>query len=240
MILARHDGRSCDELRRLRIQRGVNPHAPGSCLITLGHTEVYCTVGLEPRLPTFLRGRRQGWLTAEYAMLPHAGHERSERDGRRSLPNARNLEIQRFIGRSLRSVLDLEALGEVTLHVDCDVLRADGSTRTASITGAYVALVEALDRLRRDGVLRHDPLHGAVAAVSVGIIHGAILLDLDYEEDREAEVDCNIVMNDLGALVEIQGTAEGHAFHRKELDRMLDLAGQGIQFILRAQREALA
>lgn len=236
----RRDGRVPDALRPVAIRRGVNPQAPGSALITVGGTEVYCTVGHESRVPGFLRGRGQGWLTAEYAMLPHAGRERSERDGWRSRPNGRSLEIQRFLGRALRSVLDLEALGETTLVVDCDVLRADGGTRTAAVTGAYVALADALARLRREGELDRDPLHGAVAAVSVGICGGRILLDLDYEEDREAEVDCNVVMNDLGAFVEIQGAAEGHAFHREELDRMLDLAARGVRVLLEAQRLALS
>ncbi len=236
----RSGGRGCDELRPLRLERGVNPHARGSTLIALGETQVYCTVGFEPRVPAFLRGRGRGWLTAEYAMLPHAGRERSERDAWRSRPNGRSQEIQRFLGRALRAVLDLEALGESTLVVDCDVLRADGGTRTAAITGAYVALHDALRGLRADGRLARDPLHGAVAAVSVGIYRGEILLDLDYEEDREAEVDCNVVMNDLGAFVEIQGAAEGHAFHRNELDLLLERAAGGIRTLLEAQRLALA
>jgi ribonuclease PH len=236
----RRDGRGCDELRPLRLERGVNPQAPGSTLIALGGTQVYCTVGFEPRVPAFLRGRGRGWLTAEYAMLPHAGRERGERDAWRARPNGRSQEIQRFLGRALRAVLDLEALGETTLLVDCDVLRADGGTRTAAVTGAYVALRDALRNPRVAGRLVRDPLHGAVAAVSVGIHRGQVLLDLDYEEDREAEVDCNVVMNDLGAFVEIQGAAEGHAFHRHELDLMLETAAGGIRTLLEAQRCALA
>lgn len=235
----RRVGRGVDELRPLRLERGVNPHARGSALIALGNTEVYCTVGFEGRVPGFLRGRGRGWLTAEYAMLPHAGRERNERDAWRARPNGRGQEIQRFLGRALRAVLDLEALGESTLLVDCDVLRADGGTRTAAVTGAYVALHDAVRSLRAEGRLSGDPLHGAVAAVSVGICRGEILLDLDYEEDREAEVDCNVVMNDLGAFVEIQGAAEGHAFHRRELDALLDRAAGGIRVLLEAQRRVL-
>jgi ribonuclease PH len=236
----RRDGRANDALRPLRLERGVNPHARGSALITLGETQVYCTVGFESRVPAFLRGRGRGWLSAEYAMLPHAGRERSERDAWRARPNGRSQEIQRFLGRALRAVLDLEALGETTLVVDCDVLRADGGTRTAAVTGAYVALHDALESLHAEGRTIRNALHGAVAAVSVGISRGEILLDLDYEEDREAEVDCNVVMNDLGAFVEIQGAAEGHAFHRNELDLLLERAAGGIRTLLEAQRLALA
>jgi ribonuclease PH len=190
-------------------------------------------------VPPFLKGQGQGWVTAEYGMLPRSTHTRNAREAARGRQGGRTLEIQRLIGRSLRAVLDLRALGERTVTIDCDVLQADGGTRTAAITGAYVALVEAMRRLRKAGTLRSDPLHGQVAAVSVGLYRGIPVLDLDYAEDVEAETDMNVVMNDAGAFVEIQGTAEGHAFRRSELDQLLDLAAAGVTDLLRLQREAL-
>ncbi|MGH8415120.1 MAG: ribonuclease PH, partial [Gammaproteobacteria bacterium] len=194
----------------------------------------------EERVPAFLKGAGKGWLTAEYGMLPRATHTRTEREATRGKQGGRTLEIQRLIGRALRAVVDLEALGERTLTLDCDVLQADGGTRTAAITGGYVALMDATCALRKRGVLKKDPLHGAVAAVSVGIVGGEPLLDLDYQEDSHAETDMNVVMNDAGAFVEIQGTAEGHAFRRDELDKLLALAGEGISNLIAAQRLALA
>ena len=209
-------------------------------LITFGATRVLCSASIEERVPPFLKGKGQGWVTAEYGMLPRATHTRNPREAARGRQGGRTLEIQRLIGRSLRAVLDLSALGERTVTVDCDVLEADGGTRTAAITGAYVALADALRSLRRRKVLRADPLHGQIAAVSVGVYRGVPVLDLDYAEDSEAETDMNVVMNEAGAFVEIQGTAEGHAFRRSELDQLLDLAGGGIATLLSLQQAALS
>jgi ribonuclease PH len=228
-----------DELRAVRFERGFQRHAEGSVLVAFGATRVLCSASVEDRVPPFLKGQGQGWITAEYGMLPRATHTRNAREAARGRQGGRTLEIQRLIGRSLRAVLDLRALGERTITIDCDVLEADGGTRTAAITGAYVALVDALRTLRRAGSLRTDPLHGQIAAVSVGLYRGAAVLDLDYAEDAEAETDMNVVMNDAGAFVEIQGTAEGHAFHRTELDRLLDLAAGGIAQLLEFQQAAL-
>lgn len=224
----------------MRFERGYQRHAEGSVLVEFGLTRVVCSASVEERVPPFLRGRGQGWVTAEYGMLPRATHTRNAREAARGRQGGRTLEIQRLIGRSLRAVLDLTALGERTVTIDCDVLQADGGTRTAAITGAYVALVEATRRLRKAGILRGDPLHGQVAAVSVGLYRGIAVLDLDYAEDAEAETDMNVVMNEAGAFVEIQGTAEGHAFRRTELDQLLDLAAGGVADLLALQREALA
>jgi ribonuclease PH len=228
-----------DELRAVRFERGFQRHAEGSVLVAFGATRVLCSASVEDRVPPFLKGQGQGWITAEYGMLPRATHTRNAREAARGRQGGRTLEIQRLIGRSLRAVLDLRALGERTITIDCDVPEADGGTRTAAITGAYVALVDALRTLRRTGSLRADPLHGQIAAVSVGLYRGAAVLDLDYAEDAEAETDMNVVMNDAGAFVEIQGTAEGHAFHRAELDRLLDLAAGGIAQLLELQRAAM-
>jgi ribonuclease PH len=228
-----------DELRAVRFARGYQRHAEGSVLVEFGLTRVLCSASVEDRVPPFLKGQGQGWLTAEYGMLPRSTHTRNAREAARGRQGGRTLEIQRLIGRSLRAVLDLRALGERTVTLDCDVLQADGGTRTAAITGAYVALVDAMRRLQRDGALQADPLHGQVAAVSVGLYRGTAVLDLDYAEDVEAETDMNVVMNDAGAYVEVQGTAEGHAFHRSELDQLLDLAARGVDELLRLQREAL-
>jgi ribonuclease PH len=223
----------------VRFERGYQRYAEGSVLVEFGLTRVLCSASVEDRVPPFLKGQGQGWVTAEYGMLPRSTHTRNAREAARGRQGGRTLEIQRLIGRSLRAVLDLRALGERTVTIDCDVLQADGGTRTAAITGAYVALVEAVRRLEKAGSLRSHPLHGQVAAVSVGLYRGVPVLDLDYAEDVEAETDMNVVMNDAGAFIEIQGTAEGHAFRRSELDQLLDLAASGVTDLLRLQREAL-
>jgi ribonuclease PH len=236
---ARPSGRAPDELRPVRFTRGFAKHAEGSVLVEYGDTRVLCTASIEDSVPPFLRGKGQGWITAEYGMLPRATHTRSAREAARGKQSGRTQEIQRLIGRSLRAVVDLRALGERTVTLDCDVLQADGGTRTASITGGYVALAEACERLTRRGALPVSPLHGQVAAVSVGIVAGAPVLDLDYAEDSEAETDMNVVMNNGGAFVEIQGTAEGHAFRRHELDALLDLAASGLGQLFALQAQAL-
>ncbi|MHB8424190.1 MAG: ribonuclease PH [Gammaproteobacteria bacterium] len=236
----RSHGRAVNELRPVTLMRHYTRHAEGSVLVSFGDTRVLCTASVEERIPAFLKGAGKGWVTAEYGMLPRSTHTRTEREAARGKQAGRTLEIQRLIGRALRAVMDLEALGERTITLDCDVLQADGGTRTAAITGGYVALAEAVRALRKQGVLKNDPLHGAVAAVSVGIVHGGVVLDLDYGEDSQAETDMNVVMNDAGAFVEIQGTAEGHAFRREELDKLLILAGDGIRALIVKQREALA
>jgi ribonuclease PH len=235
----RPSDRRPDELRAVRFERGFQRHAEGSVLVEFGATRVLCSASVEDRVPPFLKGKGQGWVTAEYGMLPRATHTRNQREAARGRQGGRTLEIQRLIGRSLRAVLDLGALGERTITLDCDVLQADGGTRTAAITGAYVALVDAVRCLRSQGGLRADPVHGQIAAVSVGLYRGVAVLDLDYAEDVEAETDMNVVMNDAGAFVEVQGTAEGHAFRRSELDQLLDLAGAGVAELMRLQRVAL-
>jgi ribonuclease PH len=237
--MTRPSKRRPDELRPVRFQRGYQRHAEGSVLVEFGATRVLCSASVEERVPPFLKGKGQGWVTAEYGMLPRSTHTRNPREAARGRQGGRTLEIQRLIGRSLRAVLDLQALGERTITLDCDVIQADGGTRTAAITGAYVALVDAVTGLRARG-LRRDPLHGQVAAVSVGIYRGTPVLDLDYAEDAEAETDMNVVMNEAGAFIELQGTAEGHAFHRGELDQLLELAAAGINELLALQRAALA
>jgi len=236
----RAQGRAAQDLRPVTLTRHYTRHAEGSVLVCFGDTRVLCTASVEERVPGFLKGSGKGWVTAEYGMLPRATHTRSDREASRGKQGGRTLEIQRLIGRSLRAVMDLEAFGERTLTLDCDVLQADGGTRTASITGAYVALKDAVTNLRGKGLLKTDPVHGAVAAVSVGIVGGVPLLDLDYSEDSQAETDMNVVMNEAGAFIEVQGTAEGHAFHRHELDGMLKLAEQGIKTLMEKQREALS
>ena len=238
--MERPSGRAADVLRPVTIESHYTHNAAGSALISCGNTRVLCTASVEERVPPWLRGRNSGWVTAEYGMLPGSTHTRSQREAARGKQSGRTLEIQRLIGRSLRAVVDLDALGERTITLDCDVLQADGGTRTASITGAYVALMLAIGALQRDGKLRRTPVHGAVAAVSVGIYRGVPVLDLDYPEDSEAETDMNVVMNDAGGFIEVQGTAEGHAFRRDELDRLLDLASGGITQLLAAQQAALA
>jgi ribonuclease PH len=235
----RPSGRSPDQLRPVRFQRQYTLHAEGSVLVEFGGTRVLCTASIEEGVPGFLRGRGQGWVTAEYGMLPRATHTRSAREAAKGKQSGRTQEIQRLIGRSLRAVMDMAALGERTVTLDCDVLQADGGTRTAAITGSYVALVDACQTLIARGTLARSPLHGQVAAVSVGICGGVPVLDLDYAEDSQAETDMNIVMKDGGSFVEIQGTAEGHAFRREELDAMLALASDGISRLHHLQREAL-
>jgi ribonuclease PH len=236
----RPSGRAADQLREIRFTRRFTRHAEGSVLIECGETRVLCTATIESGVPSFLRGSGKGWITAEYGMLPRATHTRSPREAARGKQSGRTQEIQRLIGRSLRAVVDLKALGERTVTFDCDVLQADGGTRTASITGCYVALVDALSALRKRGELKSDPLHGQIAAVSVGIYRGTPVLDLDYAEDSEAETDMNVVMRSGGGFVEVQGTAEGHPFRRDELDALLDLASGGVDRLLELQRAALA
>ena len=235
----RPSGRAPDELRPIRITRGFTRHAEGSVLVEFGDTRVLCTASVEETVPSFLRNTGNGWITAEYGMLPRATHTRSRREAAQGKQGGRTLEIQRLIGRALRAVVDLKALGERTITLDCDVLQADGGTRTASITGSYVALVDAIDALLRKRVLRESPIHGQVAAVSVGIWAGVPVLDLDYKEDSDAETDMNVVMNNGGGFIEVQGTAEGHAFRRDELDVLLNLAAGGVGQLLAMQLEAL-
>ena len=235
----RPSGRAPEELRTISLTRGFTNHAEGSVLVEFGQTRVLCTASVEDRVPPWLRNKNRGWVTAEYGMLPRATGSRNDREAARGRQQGRTIEIQRLIGRSLRAVVDLEALGERRIVVDCDVLQADGGTRTASITGGYVALAEAIGTLMKAGKVRRNPLHGHVAAVSVGIYQGTPVLDLDYAEDSEAETDMNVVMNDAGHFIEVQGTAEGHAFRRAELDSMLDLASDGIASLIQAQRTAL-
>ena len=239
-MATRPSGRAADQLRAIEILRGYTKHAEGSVLVSFGDTRVLCTASIEERVPQFLKGKGQGWVTAEYGMLPRATHTRGDREAARGKQSGRTQEIQRLIGRSLRACTDLAALGERTLTLDCDVLQADGGTRTAAITGAYVALADACRNLAQRKLIKRDPLHGAVAAVSVGICGGRPVLDLDYVEDAEAETDMNVVMNDAGAFIELQGTAEGHAFRRDELDALLALAAGGIRQLIELQRAALS
>ena len=227
-IVQRPGGRALDALRPVTIERGINKHAEGSVLISMGETRVLCNASVLDKVPPFLKGKGQGWVTAEYGMLPRATHTRSDREAARGKQSGRTQEIQRLIGRSLRAVIDLSALGERTIHIDCDVLQADGGTRCASITGAWVALADAIDGLVDKGVIQTSPLLDSVAAVSVGLVNGQPLLDLDYEEDSGCDADVNVVMTGAGRFVEIQGTAEGHTFDREMLDRLLDLAQTGI------------
>ena len=236
----RPSGRAADELRKVAITRRYTRHAEGSVLVEFGDTRVLCNASIEDRVPPWMKGRGRGWVTAEYGMLPRSTGQRTAREAARGRQGGRTLEIQRLIGRSLRAVVDMEALGERTIIVDCDVIQADGGTRTASITGGYVALADAVSRLPARARPRRDPIHGVVAAVSVGICKGETVLDLDYAEDSEAETDMNVVMNDAGGFIEVQGTAEGHAFSRAEFDAMLDLARQGIASLVERQRTALA
>ena len=223
----------------MRFTRAHGKHAEGSVLVEFGDTQVLCTASVEETVPPFLRGKNQGWVTAEYGMVPRATHTRTAREAARGKQSGRTQEIQRLIGRSLRAVVDLRALGDCTITLDCDVLQADGGTRTASITGAYVALAQACERRVARRVIAASPLHGQVAAVSVGIVGGVPVLDLDYAEDSQAETDMNVVMNNGGAFIEIQGTAEGHAFRRHELDALLNLAAAGIGELLTLQAQAL-
>jgi len=235
----RPSGRQPEELRKTIITRHYTRHAEGSVLICCGETRVLCNATVEERVPPFLRGKGEGWVTAEYGMLPRSTDSRMGREAARGKQGGRTLEIQRLIGRSLRAVVDRAALGERTITVDCDVIQADGGTRTAAITGAYVALRDACQWLLDKGKIAANPIHGQVAAVSVGIYGSTPVLDLDYAEDSAAETDMNVVMNDGGAFIELQGTAEGHAFHRSELDAMLELAQAGIDQLMAMQRQSL-
>ena len=237
--MKRPSGRRADELRAVRFETSFTRHAEGSVLTEFGDTRVLCTASVEPKVPPFLKGKQQGWVTAEYGMLPRATHTRTQREAARGKQGGRTLEIQRLIGRSLRAVVDMQALGEHTITIDCDVLQADGGTRTAAITGGYVALALAAERMTRERLIARNPVHGSVAAVSVGIYAGTPVLDLDYAEDSEAETDMNVVMNDAGGFIEVQGTAEGHALLRSELDQLLDLAHSGIRELLALQAAAL-
>jgi ribonuclease PH len=236
----RPSGRAPDQLRPVRITRGFTRHAEGSVLVEFGDTRVLCTASVEEKVPGFLRGRGQGWVTAEYGMLPRATHTRGEREAARGKQSGRTQEIQRLIGRSLRAVFDLRALGERTLTLDCDVLQADGGTRTAAITGAWVAAHDAVGSLMAAGLLAASPIRDAVAAVSVGLWQGVAVLDLDYAEDSACDTDMNVVMTGSGGFVEIQGTAEGAPFDRAQADALLGLATAGIADLVRAQRLALA
>jgi ribonuclease PH len=235
----RAGGRKADELRPVRLTRGYTRHAEGSVLVEFGETRVLCTASVEERVPPFLRDKGRGWVTAEYGMLPRATHTRGDREATRGRQSGRTQEIQRLIGRALRAVVDLEALGEHTLQVDCDVLQADGGTRTAAITGAFVAVHDALGWMRGKGMVQAPPVRDFVAAVSVGLVDGAAVLDLDYAEDSGCQADMNVVMTGAGRFVEVQGTAEGEPFARAELDRLLALAASGIAQLVAQQRRAL-
>jgi len=235
----RHLERPPSQLRPVRITRGFTKHAEGSVLIEIGETRVLCNASVEEKVPPFLKGKGSGWVTAEYGMLPRATHTRGSREAATGKQSGRTHEIQRLIGRSLRAVTDLAALGERQVTIDCDVLQADGGTRCASITGAMVALADAVASLRAKGALATDPLRDFVAAVSVGIVHGEALLDLDYAEDSGCETDMNVVMTGAGRYVEVQGTAEGEPFTRAQASELLDLAAGGIAQLIRMQREAL-
>jgi ribonuclease PH len=236
----RPSGREPGQLRKVTITRGYTRHAEGSVLVEFGDTRVICTASIEEKVPPFLKGRGQGWLTAEYGMLPRATNTRSDREAARGKQSGRTQEIQRLIGRSLRAVTAMDRLGERTIQVDCDVIQADGGTRTASITGAYVAVHDAVSRLLKAGQVAASPLRDAVAAVSVGLYRGVPVLDLDYAEDSACDTDMNVVMTGGGGIVEVQGTAEGAPFSRQELDALLALAGDGIRQLIAAQSAALA
>ncbi len=235
----RPSGRAPEQLRTIKITRNYTKHAEGSVLVEFGDTKVICTASVEPHVPRWLKGAGKGWVTAEYGMLPRSTGERMLREASKGKQGGRTMEIQRLIARSLRAVVDLVALGEQIITVDCDVIQADGGTRTASITGGYVAMADAIRWMLQNGNLSQDPLRGQVASVSVGIHQGVPILDLDYAEDSSAETDMNVVMNDKGHYVEVQGTAEGHPFSPDELNAMLGLAKSGIETLLARQRQAL-
>jgi len=237
--VTRVDGRAYDEIRPIKIIPGYQTFAEGSALIKLGKTHVLCAVSVEERVPNFLRGSGTGWVTAEYSMLPRATVTRTRRDSMIGKVTGRNQEIQRLIGRSLRAVIDMSALGERTLTVDCDVIQADGGTRTAAITGSYVALYRAMETLMKMGVISSMPMKSAVAATSIGIVNSNMMLDLCYDEDSRAAVDFNVVMTSKGEFVELQGTAEGRPFSRESIDDLLSLAERGIQQLFLAQQDAL-
>ena len=236
----RPSGRTSNQLRPIQITRQFTNYAEGSVLIEIGETRVLCTASVEEGVPRFLKGKKQGWLTAEYGMLPRATHSRNNREAARGKQSGRTQEIQRLIGRSLRAAIDLRLLGEYTITIDCDVLQADGGTRTASISGGCIALVEAVNHLIRKKKIKTNPIKHMIAAVSVGIYKGTPVLDLDYPEDSVAETDMNIVMNEDNGIIEIQGTAEGATFSQQELSEMMVLGHQGIKEIIEAQRAALA
>ncbi len=238
--MAREDGRTNDQIRPVSITRGYIKYAEGSCLIEVGDTRVICTASVEEKVPPFLKGSGTGWVTAEYGMIPRSCLTRNQREATRGQLGGRTMEIQRLVGRSLRSVVDLKALGERTIWMDCDVIQADGGTRTASMTGAYVALVEATDWLKKQGLLRKNVMLDMLAAVSVGVVSGESMLDLKYSEDSCAAVDMNVAMTGAGKFVEIQGTAEGMPFSRQQFNKLLDLAEVGIKQLFEIQREALA
>jgi ribonuclease PH len=240
MTISRSFGRAADALRPVSLTRGFTKHAEGSVLVAFGETRVLCTASVEERVPPHKRGSGEGWVTAEYGMLPRATHTRGDREAARGKQSGRTQEIQRLIGRSLRAVVDLKALGERTVHLDCDVLQADGGTRTAAITGAFVALHDAVGWLLGRQLIAASPLRDHVAAVSVGLIDDVPLLDLDYTEDSGCDTDLNVVMTGAGGFVEIQGTAEGAPFSRAQVDALLSLAGQGIGQLVEAQKQALA
>jgi len=237
--MPRSEGRANDQLRPVKITRNYLKYAEGSCLIEMGETRVVCAASIDETVPPFLKGKGSGWVTSEYGMLPRAGTERSPREAARGRQGGRTLEIQRLIGRSLRAVTEVRSLGERTIIVDCDVIQADGGTRTASVTGAYVALVDALRSLQQRNIIRSLPLIDAVAAVSIGIVQGEMLLDLSYQEDSTASVDMNVVATGALRLVEIQGTAEGTPFTRQQMDQLIDLATKGIKQLLDAQKAVL-
>ncbi|MET0311026.1 MAG: ribonuclease PH [Burkholderiaceae bacterium] len=239
MTFARPGGRAADQLRPVRITRGFTIHAEGSVLIEFGGTKVLCTASVEERVPPHKRGSGEGWVTAEYGMLPRSTHTRSDREAARGKQSGRTQEIQRLIGRSMRAVFDLKKLGERTIHLDCDVLQADGGTRTAAITGAFVAAHDAVTKLLGAGTLAASPIIGPVAAISVGIVEGTPVLDLEYVEDVNCDTDMNVVMTGAGHFVEVQGTAEGVAFTRQEMDQLLQLAENGIRELVTMQQAAL-
>ncbi|WP_305823498.1 ribonuclease PH [Massilia brevitalea] len=239
MTFIRPSGRAVDQLRAIRITRQYTKHAEGSVLIECGDTKVICTASIEDKVPGFLKGKGQGWLTAEYGMLPRSTHSRMDREAARGKQSGRTQEIQRLIGRSLRAAFDLEAFGERTLHLDCDVIQADGGTRTASITGAMVAAYDAFSGLMERGLLDAVPVKHFVAAISVGVVQGTPVLDLDYVEDSGCDTDMNVVMNEAGHFIEVQGTAEGAAFDRAGMNRLLDLAQAGIADLIGLQKQSL-
>ncbi len=235
----RPSNRAPDEMRPVSITRNYTKHAEGSVLVEFGDTKVICTASVENRVPGFLRGKGQGWVTAEYGMLPRSTSSRMGREAARGKQGGRTMEIQRLIGRSLRAAIDMEALGENTISLDCDVIQADGGTRTASISGAWVALHDAIEHMLASKLIRKNPLHHQIASVSVGIYNGVPVLDLDYAEDSTAETDMNVIMNNSNGFIEVQGTAEGHAYNRDELNAMLDLAEKGINEIFTIQQNAI-
>ena len=239
MTVVRPSGRAPEQLREVRIERGFPRHAEGSVLVSFGETRVLCTASVDNKVPAFLRGKGEGWVTAEYGMLPRSTHTRSDREASRGKQGGRTLEIQRLIGRALRACVDRTALGERTITLDCDVLQADGGTRTAAITGAYVALVDAVRWMQSRKEITKDPIHGAVAAVSVGLWRGTPVLDLDYAEDSKADADANFVLTGAGGIVEVQGTAEGAPFTEADLNALLGLAKSGTAALFQKQRDAV-